>query len=251
MVKVNFFLKDKTESDHKEPDRKVDYNKFEDFVFEMNDFTIKREVLSTSTDNSIVIELRSSDEKDDLVAYSVIQLDDIHTLDLPILYKKENNECQVVDFNSEYKEEKSTDTTKLLVIDEMTEESAEKFDMLSKRVPMSFEMYKTKAISSTDVVCKLPLMFFWVRKPSILTLEKNTATKSVRDIVQELTGFDINEKTKEDINDIFKPKENRSAACSPMPITPSSPKRPPSSPSDRTESGKLNEKLEEIHEDYQ
>ncbi len=47
--------------------------------------------------------------------------------------------------------------------------------MLSKRAPFNFDMYAmNKAKSGNDPLCKLPLMFFWIRKPSILTKDKNT-----------------------------------------------------------------------------
>ncbi|CAF0939608.1 unnamed protein product [Brachionus calyciflorus] len=237
-----------------EVEKKIDLNKYEDFVFEMDDFTMKKEVLSTSIENSIVVELSGTDEKENILGYTLIQLDDIHTLDLPILYQKEENKVEIIEYETDDKKLKNNwyDTSKLLNSDNLIEVSVEKYEMLSKRTPMIFEMYRNKAIKSNDIVCKLPLMFFWVRRPSVLMRDKNTSTQSIRDIVQDLTGLDINEKNRTDIEDLLKPKECIEKACSPIPqIVPSTPKRPPSSPKEKVDSSIMKEKIEEIHEEYQ
>lgn len=60
-------------------EKKIDTTKYQDFLFEMSDFVRQKEVLSTNTDNSIAFEL-VVDEKDDVKLYSMVQMDDVHTL---------------------------------------------------------------------------------------------------------------------------------------------------------------------------
>jgi hypothetical protein len=82
-------------------DKKISITKYQDFLFEISDFIQKNTTsLTTSvnnTENSIYIEM-NSDDKDHIAGYSNVQLDDIHTLDLPILYYKTYSEAEIVDY---------------------------------------------------------------------------------------------------------------------------------------------------------
>lgn len=151
------------------------------------------------------------------MAYSIIQIDDIHTLDLPILYYKDEEQAEIIDFcsdqNNNQNEDKqkdnlneTTSASNWLRINEFTNEAIEKYDMLSKRTPFTFEMYKTKTLKSNDSVCKLPLMFFWLRKPVNSNRHKNTGTQSIKDIVLDLTGLDISKQTRQQIEKLIEKK---------------------------------------------
>jgi hypothetical protein len=82
-------------------DKKISITKYQDFLFEISDFLQKNTTgLTTNVNNtekSIYIEM-NSDDKDQIAGYSHVQLDDVHTLDLPILYYKANPEAEVVDY---------------------------------------------------------------------------------------------------------------------------------------------------------
>ena len=133
-------------------------------------------------------ELKGTDklEKEPLIAYSNVQMDDIHTLDLPILYYKTNQDAQVVDFyeennvdvNAERAKQTETASTWLRMND-LTIESVEKYNAMSSRLPITFDMFKTKSVKTvgSTAICKLPVMFFWVRKTVSLALDKNTGGK--------------------------------------------------------------------------
>ena len=109
-------------------------------------------------------------------------MEDIHTLDLPILYYKTNQEAQVIDFYQsndtvQNDDRKSPETSSSwLRLNDLTIESVEKYNSMSSRQPISFDMFKTKAIKQvgSTPVCKLPVMFFWIRKSTTLAMDKNT-----------------------------------------------------------------------------
>jgi hypothetical protein len=159
-------------------------NRYEDFLFEISDIIKRKTGLEVTDDNCVFFELKSTDktEKEPLIAYSNIQMEDIHTLDLPILYYKTNQEAQVIDFYqtnnaSQNGESKSPETSSSwLRLNDLTIESVEKYNSMSSRQPITFDMFKTKAIKQVGntPVCKLPAMFFWVRKTTSLVLDKNT-----------------------------------------------------------------------------
>ena len=111
-------------------------------------------------------------------------MEDIHTLDLPILYYKTNQEAQVIDFYqssdtipTQIDQGNSPETSSSwLRLNDLTIESVEKYNSMSSRQPITFDMYKTKAVTQVGntPVCKLPVMFFWIRKTTTLALDKNT-----------------------------------------------------------------------------
>ncbi len=73
-------------------------------------------------------------------------------------------------------------STSWLRLNDLTEDSNVNYDLLSKRTPFLFDMYNTRVtskIKSGESICKLPLIFFWIRKPSILKLDKCTGIKQI------------------------------------------------------------------------
>lgn len=63
---------------------------------------------------------------------------------------------------------------------DMTLESVEKYDMLSKRAPFTFNVCKEKTLSKNVAsVAKLPVIFFWLRKPFTFARHKNTGTVAI------------------------------------------------------------------------
>ena len=59
------------------------------------------EALTTTNPNNtekVVYVEMNADDKEQVQGYSHIQLDDIHTLDLPILYYKSTQEAEVIDY---------------------------------------------------------------------------------------------------------------------------------------------------------
>ena len=66
--------------DAKSEDKKVlDTTKYEDFLFEVNDFMSSSNVLTTNMENCVKFEM-TSDEKEKIVLYANIQMEDIQTL---------------------------------------------------------------------------------------------------------------------------------------------------------------------------
>ena len=63
-------------------EKKVDTSKYEDFLFEMDDFIKRKNNLSAENDekNLLSFEMKTEDNKEELVAHSVVHMDDIHTL---------------------------------------------------------------------------------------------------------------------------------------------------------------------------
>lgn len=212
---------DTSQKDDPNLEKKIDMNKYEDFLFEINDSFRRREEglnLSIHETNSIRFEMTTEDDEK-IELESVIRIDDINTLDLPTLYFKPNDKAVVVDFYDDtdendgyaYKQiagvsrEKSSqklETSKsLLRKSDMTFESAEKYELLSRRTPFTFDMDKKKVVedenadvkveeekttkvglksesrSSFKLPCKLPLMFFWLNKPIEYVQHKNTGKK--------------------------------------------------------------------------
>ena len=159
-------------------------SKYEDFLFEISDIIKRKAGLDVSDDNCVSFEMRSSDkqEKEPLVAYSNIQMEDIHTLDLPILYYKANQEAQVIDFYQSENENQNSDVkltetaASWLRLNDLTIESVEKYNSMSSRQPISFDMFKTKSVKQlgNTPICKLPVMFFWIRKTTTFAFDKNT-----------------------------------------------------------------------------
>lgn len=222
---------DTSQKDDANAEKKIDMNKYEDFLFEINDSFRRREEglnLSVHETNSIRFEMTTEDDEK-LELESVIRIDDINTLDLPTLYFKLNDKAQVIDYYDDdcertnednfnrrrttastimtttaassraEKSGKSMETAKsLLRVNDMTIESAEKYELLSRRTPFTFEMNikkaaegegeekeaveakrgKSESKSSIRLLpCKLPVMFFWLNKPIEFVQHKNTGTK--------------------------------------------------------------------------
>lgn len=171
-------------------------NKYEDFLFEINDSFRRREEglnLSIHETNSIRFEMITEDDEK-LEFECVIRIDDINTLDLPILYFKTNQEAQIIDFDHEYeddqeskqrRESKKIETAKSwLRVKDMENESAAKYELLSRRSPFTFDLFKAKKEqdqsenpSSLKSSGKLPMMFFWLNKPVESVHHKNTSKK--------------------------------------------------------------------------
>ncbi len=220
----------KASTETNETDSKVNMNKYEDFLFEIDDnFTQKsKNFLGHSLDNAIKFEM-DFDEKEPSAppCFSSISLDDIHTLDLPILYYKTNEEVQEANFYDKAGNVKRLDrenSTSWLRLNDLTEESTSNYGLLSKRIPYLFDMYNTRQTLKTkdgESVCKLPLMFFWIRKPESLKMDKSTGSENLKDIVEDYTGFDITQITREEIQKkCEKPKvtEKLDRACSVMTV---------------------------------
>jgi hypothetical protein len=204
---------------------KVNLSKYEDFLFEIDDnFTQKsHSFLGHTLDNAIKFEMDFDDKEP--ACFSTIGLDDIHTLDLPILYYKTNDEVQETDFYDKAGNVKRLDrenSTSWLRLNDLTEDSTANYAILSKRSPFLFDMYNTRQTLKTkdgESVCKLPLMFFWIRKPASLRMDKCTGSETLKDIVEDYTGFDITQISREEIQKkceepVVQPKLDR--ACSPM-----------------------------------
>jgi hypothetical protein len=100
------------------------------------------------------------------------------------LYYKLEQEAEVIDYYSEKKKQaedieaivKAETAQSWLRMNDMTLESVEKYEILSRRAPFTFNMTtaKANATKSTENVCKLPVIFFWLRKPFTFTRQKNT-----------------------------------------------------------------------------
>lgn len=71
-------------------------------------------------------------------------------------------------------------------VQEMTNESAANYELLSRRPPFTFDMNKPKN-DSTKPACKLPVMFFWLNKPDEIVHHKNTGKDNKRLIKFGLT----------------------------------------------------------------
>lgn len=237
---------------NKESEKKIDYNKYEDFVFEVKDYSQNKEFLSISNEDSIEIKLKGLDENEELLGYAILPLDDVHTLDLPILYHKEDKDEIILENQSETKTElKNLQSSKLLDSNELTDESINRYQILSKRSPFTFEMYKNKN-EKNDPICKLPLMFFWVRKQKKDNCNKQTNTQSLKDMVENLTGFNIEKQSLDEIQGLLKPKITQDIACSPIPADSiESIKNDIRSPIQRKEDLNQHGKIQEIHEEYQ
>lgn len=181
-------------------------------------FNKKQDDLGMSNENCIQFEMDNEEKeeaKSEALAYSNVPLDDIHTLDLPILYYQAVNDLQVIDFYEESQSNvtsdeqkklmiKSTDSTAsagLVKLSDLTSESYQMYGMLSKRAPFTFAMYKTQDTKAKENnVCKLPLLFFWIRKPWVYKYDKNTGSESIRGIVEDLTGINIEKLSRSDID---------------------------------------------------
>lgn len=96
-----------------------------------------------------------------------------------------NEDAEVIDFYAEKnmafqqqnsrKDDSKIETAKnWMCVNDLTIESAETYELLSRRAPFTFDMSKTKSIKSENSVCKLPVMFFWLRKPVTFLNHKNT-----------------------------------------------------------------------------
>lgn len=102
--------------------------------------------------------------------------------DLPILYYKDTEEAQIVDFYETaptVKKTRADPSAGWLRLNDMTTEAVENYELLSKRIPYTFDMYRNKTVKTGHAVCKLPIMFFWVRKPWIFKFDKNTGNKKI------------------------------------------------------------------------
>lgn len=191
-------------------------------------------MLSTTLNNSIKFELTFED-KECVPCFSSINMDDIHTLDLPILYYKSTEEVQEANFydkNGSVKRLDRENSISWLRLNEFTDDSNSDYSILSKRTPFLFDMYNTRVTNKSkdcDSVCKLPLMFFWIRKPSVLKQDKCTGSETLKDIVEDYTGFDIEAITRDEIQKQFNDKQEvpevHEVACSPMPV-----EEPPAKP---------------------
>ena len=238
-------------------------NKFEDFQFEMNDFFKRKETLHTSNDNSFNFQLfKLSDDKEETAAYSRVHIEDVQTLDLPILYYKFVEDVKTIDEGEENTNSQSPDipenvkkadkdekkklelvktitkpgtkkieSKNLLQLECLTSESVDLYKMLAKRNPFLFKMYQTITGKTGDeTVCELPMLFFWIRKPPETKYSKITNTKGIRGLVEDLTGIDINRLSRRDVEYLMKDRGNKTIldqASSPIPFIP---ERTPSSP---------------------
>jgi hypothetical protein len=130
--------------------------------------------------------MKSEDKeaKETVMAYLNLPMDDVHTLDLPILYYKDTEEAQVVEYyetnkKSEKTKQQDTSASSWLRMQDMTTDAVDNYEILSKRIPYTFDMFKNKSIRQGHAVCKLPVSFFWIRKPWIFKLDKNTGKKII------------------------------------------------------------------------
>ena len=147
------------------------------------------------------------------------------------MYYKNTQDAQVIDFyETNEKKETQEQSSSWLRLNELTGESVENYELLSKRSPFMFDVFKSSGSKSgAESVCKLPLMFFWTRSPIIEKQDKNTGCQTIKDIVENLTGLDIEKMTKEEIEMKMNPKKDvKDDACSPIPQP-----TPPPPPSQR------------------
>ncbi len=91
------------------------------------------------------------------------------------------SECKVIDHNTiDIKDDslssESFDISNWLKFGDLTEDSKNIYEMLSKRQPLTFPMHKemTLKTSNSETIGNLPIMLFWARKPIINRFEKNT-----------------------------------------------------------------------------
>ncbi len=101
---------------------------------------------------------------------------------MPILYYKSTEDVQEINFydnNIPIKRFERENSTSWLRLNDLTEESIANYELLSKRTPFLFDMYNTRITNkgkNGESVCKLPLIFFWIRKPEILKTDKCTSS---------------------------------------------------------------------------
>lgn len=167
-----------------------------------------------------------------------------------MLYYKKPNNVETIEFNAENfvksSDNESQSNEDWMNFKELSEESLSLYDTLSKRTPITFPILKEKCLNkaSKDSIGNLPLILFWIRDPSLKILDKNTNTQSVRDIVEELTGFDISKTNRDEINKLIR-RDLQDACCSPLPLEQN---RPPSSSSNKL---KINiEEMDELKNKY-
>lgn len=220
----------------------------------MKDYSLNKEILGNSASDNIEIKLTVLDNNNELIAYTILQLYDVQTLDLPILYHKDMNEMNTVDqeYESNYDLENLT-SSRLLDPLRLTNESLNDYGIFSKRSPFIFEMYTNKNSKSNEAFCRLPLMFFWVRKQNVYDCNKKTNTESLNDLIETLTGFNIEKHSKIEIQKLLGPKNINERACSPIEIYKLDKLTDPLKNSiPETELFSVhNENNDEIHEEYQ
>ncbi len=164
--------------------------KYDDFVFLIDEKFKKRNLLDRTTLDIVTLEMVHGDENASF-GYTNITMDDIKTLDLPVMYYKPPNECQVVDhysstkfedasktFNSssEYLQGSGLQGFSWLKFDDFTEEAIRIYRLLSQRQPIQFPIYKDNTLKTSDVepIGHLPIMLFMLQRPILKSFDKNT-----------------------------------------------------------------------------
>jgi hypothetical protein len=179
-----------------------------------------------------------------------------------MLYYKKQNDVEIIDFDSENSIKPTIEESKSnkdwINFKELSEDSQSLYESLSQRPPITFPIVTEKSSQklNKDSIGNLPLILFWIRDASLKILNKNTNTQCLRDIVEDLTGFDINKTSRDEIDKLIK-HDLHDACCSPMP---KDYLRPPSTQSDKIKiniqeindlKNKYNNELKAIQETHQ
>ncbi|KAI0240537.1 hypothetical protein LSAT2_008767 [Lamellibrachia satsuma] len=196
-----------------EPKKK--YIKYTECVFEMPEEPDEGIWNPNKKKNLIEDQLRISvnhGAKEALVAMATVDMTDLTILDLPSLrlLPSDGEDFEPVD-------------EPVVTLDRPDSENSpaetgfKTLDALMEIDPMNFPLYAvdTGMFADTGPIGQLPLMFFWGKRPIPRAYHRTTESTSVRDIVLDMTGFDLNLVTKEDLH-----KEKVERYVSPMTITP-------------------------------
>jgi hypothetical protein len=171
--------------------------KYDDFVFLIDDRFKRKKSRETSLDRTlqdvISFEMIHGDDNKSF-GYTNILLEDVKTLDLPIMYYKPPANLQVVDYygkfeeqskgfnsSSEYLQGQSLQGFSWLKFDDFTDDAVRIYRLLSQRQPLQFPVYEDNILRSSQVnpIGHLPVMLFMLQKPILNTFDKNTGTCSL------------------------------------------------------------------------
>jgi hypothetical protein len=212
---------------------KVDVTNYEDFLFEIDDYTIvnkkTNKLKSIEIEVKIVEQMADNKLKESVDYICSINIEDIYTLDLPILYYKIPDEAIVIDYYDDDNKDELKDSKTISKVDaqksvkknlplwlqkDFTYESNERYNSLSKRQPLSFEIHKSgeKNENNDEKNPRLPVQFFWVRESDVVKMNKNTGCQNFEEILNEFM------KEPEKVFEKKVAKQTRDCASSPIPL---------------------------------
>ncbi|KAK2173881.1 hypothetical protein NP493_843g01017 [Ridgeia piscesae] len=163
------------------------------------------------TDDQLRISVNHGN-KEALVAMATIDMTDLTILDLPSLrlLPSGGDDCEAVDEPIVTLERPDGENSP-------AETGFKTLDQILEIDPMEFPLYAvdTGMFSDTGPIGQLPMVIFWGKRPIPRAYHRTTESTSVRDIVLDMTGFDLHLITKEELH-----KEMVERYVSPMTITP-------------------------------